>query len=305
MFISKKRRLFFGRSAVVGFAAAGLFYICASVHAQRAGGERPSRFMDRIDAEEGAEKLAAFRNQRMAGDFYFEFQLEHKPRRARTVRYDGMLWGTWNASGPLSRFAIYPEAGGGKADNESAEPVELIVQNGREPQAWIRRSGESDFQLIQGAELFEPILPGLAYAPFDLQMPFVYWEAFEYEGPTLAMGSRVAQQFLMLPPTDSASAQRGISGVRIGLDDTYDALLTIEVLDADGDEESRFAVESVKKLQGQYIVKRITLTDYPSKDRTTFKVDSASVGLSWDRNLFEPDTDLDVQNHIPDSPETL
>jgi hypothetical protein len=301
----KNFKFFFLRSAIAGFAVAGLFYFCTSGYAQRAGGERPSRFMNRIDAEEGAEKLAAFRNQRLAGDYFFEFQLEHKPRRARTVRFDGMMWGSWNAAGPVSRIMVYPNAESGDSETESADPVELIVQNGPAPEAWIRRSGKADFQPIRGEALFEPILPGLFYSPFDLQMPFVYWESFEYEGPKLAMGSRVAQQFLMLPPEQSPSAKRGISGVRIGLDDTYDALLTIEVIDAEEAVTSRFAVESVQKLQKQHIVKRITLTDYPSKDRTTFKVDSASVGLSLNRDLFRPHERLDAEAHVPDSLESL
>jgi hypothetical protein len=305
MSFQKNLRLFPIRPAVVGFAAVGLLYFCLVGYTQRAGGERPSRFMNRIDPEEGAAKLAAFRSQRLAGDFYFEFQLEHKPRRARTVRYDGMMWGTWNADGPVSRLIVYPNKSERASPGEPVKPVELIVQNGPVPKAWIRRSSEADFRRIRDQALFEPILPGLFYSPFDLQMPFVYWEQFGYEGPRLAMGSRVAQQFLMYPPEDSPSKLQGIAGVRIGLDDTYNALLTIEVLNAEEDITSRFAVESVQKLQEQYIVKRITLTDYPSKDRTTFKVDSASVGLTLNSDLFAPEAGLNAEAHIPDSIERL
>lgn len=298
-------RSFILRSAVLGFAAAGLFYFSNVGHAQRAGGERPSRFMNRIDAEEGAAKLAAFRNQRLTGDFYFEFQLEHKPRRAPTVRYDGKMWGSWNENGPVSRIAIYPRAAGKPRARESVDPVELIVQNGPAPEAWIRRSSDADFQPIHGQALFQPILPDLFYSPFDLQMPFIYWDSFNYEGPTLAMGSRVAQQFLMYPPKGSPSAQGGIAAVRIGLDDTYNALLVIEVLHADQEITSRFAVESVKKVQEQYIVKRITLSDYPAKDRTTFEVEAASVGLSLNRDLFKPDVGLALPAFTSDTAEKL
>lgn len=305
MFAKKKFKLRPARSAVAGFTAAGLFFVCVVADAQRAGGERPSRFMDRIDAEEGAAKLTAFRGQRLAGDFYFEFQLEHKPRRARTVRYNGKMWGTWKGQGPLSRIAIDPNPVHGNTAPQATQPVELIIQSGPVPAAWIRRSGGEGFEPIEGAALFEPILAGLLYSPFDLQMPFVYWERFQYEGPALAMGSRVAQQFLMLPPEKSASAQWGISGVRIGLDDTYDALLTIEVMDSEMVASWRVAVESVRKVQSQYIVKRMTLTDYPSKDRTTFNVTAAAVGLSLQRDLFAPDANVEAEVYIPGSPEKL
>jgi hypothetical protein len=267
---------------------------------ERAGGERGSRFMDRIDQEEGAQRLAAFRQQRLDGDYCFEFQLQHKPKKSsRTIRYQGVMWGSWNEAGPVTRFKILPTPTRGAVLPAESPPVELIIQNGASPQVWMRR-GESDaFVLLEGPSLFEPILPGLLYSPFDLQMPFVYWEDFTYIGPTLIGASRVAQQFLMQPPVGSASAARGISGVSVGLDDTYNALWRIEVMDAAGEVASRFAVESFKKVQEQYIVKRITLTDYPSKDRTTFEVDTASVGIFLDRDLFSPESALSVDVLAP------
>ncbi|MBT62377.1 MAG: hypothetical protein CML13_04105 [Puniceicoccaceae bacterium] len=244
--------------------------------------------MERIDAEEGAQRLEAFRRQRLDGDFCFEFELEHKPRRARTVRYQGMMWGSWNELGPITRFRVEPASATVDGQSHEQQAVELIIQNGVSPQVWIRRSDSEPFQLVQGQALFDPILPDLLYSPFDLQMPFVYWDQFTYEGPTLVGATRVAQQFLMQPPAGSASAARGISGVRVGLDDTYNALWRIEVVDTAGEVVSRFAVESFQKVQEQYIVKRITLTDYPSKDRTTFDVKSATVGISLDREIFSP-----------------
>ncbi len=289
-----------------GLTVAGLFCIYTSSYAQRAGGEKPSRFMERIDQEEGARRLAAFRRQRLEGDYCFEFELQHKPKQSsRTIRYQGVMWGSWNESGPVTRFRVSPTRE--KADESLNDPqvVELIIQNGVSPRAWIRRSEDESFVLLQGEALFEPMLPNLLYSPFDLQMPFVYWEDFIYEGPTLIGTSRVAQQFLMQPPAGSASAMRGISGVRVGLDDTYNALWRIEVMDAVGEVTSRFSVESFQKVQEQYIVKRITLTDYPSKNRTTFKVGAASVGILLNRDLFRSDAGLSVEGMVPEHLEDL
>ena len=296
----------FKRSAVCGLTVAGLFCAYLQGAAQvRMGREPESRFMERIDAEEGAERLAAFRRQRLEGDFCFEFELAHKPRRGRTIPYAGIMWGSWNESGPITRFRVSsarPKEG--KSVNSSQE-VELIIQNGASPQAWIRQNNRSDFTLIEGEALFEPIIPGLLYSPFDLQMPFVYWEDFTYEGPTLVGVTRVAQQFLMQPPATSASAKRGISGVRVGLDDTYNALWRIEVVNAESEISSRFAVESFKKVQEQYIVKRITLTDYNSKDRTTFEVKAAALGVSLNRDLFCPRSAVTIDVSIPSSMKEL
>lgn len=273
--------------------------------AQRAGFERPSPFMNRVDGEEGAAMMAAFRNQRLQGDYYFEFQLEHKPRRARTIRYEGAMWGTWNPLGPITRVLIKPTPIRLRGEADDVEPVELIIQNGGHPAAWIRRSPAEPFRKIEETGLFEPILEGVLYTPFDLQMPFIYWEDFLYEGPTLSGATRVAQQFLMLPPEDSAIESRGIASVRIGLDDTYNALLRVEMVGLDERVLSRFSVEGFKKVEEQYIVRQISLTDRESRDRTTFKVDAASVGLSLGRELFDPLIGVGVDHYTPDTLERL
>lgn len=262
----------------------GLLPAAVPAFGQRPGGNEARRGMERIDQEEGAKRLEAFRRQRLEGDYVFEFELEHKPRRARTVRYDGVMWGSWNERGAVTRFKIFLNNG----DTESSDPlVELIVHNGAEPGAWIRRDSSRPFKRVEGEALFEPLLPGWIYSVFDLQMPFIYWNDFIYEGPSLIGMSRVAQNFLMLPPEKSQSARQGIKGVRVALDDTYNALWRVEVVRADDTVDSKFEVESFKKVQGQYIVKRITLTDYPGEDRTTFDVEDASVGLKLDPELFE------------------
>jgi hypothetical protein len=283
--LPKKTSHFLRRSAGFGFAAAGLFFAWSPALAQRVSDEIVRPGMERIDQEEGERRLEDFRQQRLAGDYVFEFQLEHKPRRARTIRFDGIMWGSWNDRGPITRFKIFsPDTGG----EDSADlSVELIAQNGSEPEAWIRKSEQEAFRLVEGEALFEPILPGLLYSVFDLQMPFIYWEDFTYEGPALIGASRVAQRFLMRPPEGFVLPDDVIEGVRVSLDDTYNALWRVEVIDEDGSERSRFSVESFKKIDEQYIVKRITLTDNASRDRTTFNVEDASVGLRLDPALFD------------------
>lgn len=287
--------LFRLRSAVLGFAAAGLFYACISSAclAQRAGLETErSRMMERIDEEEGAQRMASFRAQRLEGDFCFKFQLEHKPRRGRTVRYDGVMYGSWNERGPVSRFKLFPEQVG-KGAPVGLSPIELIVQNGVAPEVWIRRQTSEPFTLIEDAALFEPIFDGVLYTPFDLQMPFTFWNDYAYEGPSRVL-SRIGQRFLMQPPEGSLAAQDGISAVRIALDDTYYALLKVEVLGALGEPRSSFTVSSLKKVQGQYIVKVIKLKDLLTKDATDFKVKAARVGLIFDPAVFCPDSGMDA-----------
>ena len=276
------------RSALCIFVVAGFYCALCTTSGQRAGREIPSRFMDRIDPVEGARRLADFRKQRLEGDFCFEFELEHKPRRKRTVCYNGIMWGSYNDIGPVTRVLISsPEDQRVDATGIPNE-VDLIIQNGELPEAWIRHSSESEYKRVEGVAIFEPILPGILYSPFDLQMPFIYWKNFVYEGPALFGASRVVQKFLMIAPKNSASQIQGITSVRTCLDNTYNALLQIETINEDDSVASRFTVESFKKIQDQYIVKRITLTDYPTKDRTTFNVKKASVGISLSNEMFIP-----------------
>lgn len=280
---SQRNTILFLRPALCLLAVVGLFFALLPLSAQRPGSHEARRGMERIDQEEGVRRLEAFRQQRLQGDYLFEFQLEHKPRRARTVRYNGIMWGSWNEKGAITRIKIFPA----EAAPEDAEAqIELIVQNGAESEAWVRRDPVAPFKLVEGGALFQPLLPGLVYSIFDLQMPFIYWDDFIYEGPSLVGVSRVAQNFLMLPPEGSQSAKRGIQGVRVSLDDTYNALWRVEVVLDDESVGSKFSVESFKKVQEQYIVKRITLTEYPSKDKTTFNVVDASVGLQLDPEMF-------------------
>lgn len=284
-YISRKRRFFFSGPTRCIFAVVGLFFVLLTASAQRPGEEEARRGMERIDQEEGAKRLQLFRSQRLEGDYVFDFQLAHKPRRSsRTIRYDGVMWGSWNENGAVTRFKILPRMDDRK---ELSETVELIVQNGAVPNAWMRRGADETFKRVEGAALFAPILPDLVYSVFDLQMPFIYWKDFVYEGPSLVGASRVGQNFLMLPPDNAEGPLQDIKGVRVTLDDTYNALWRIEVIDSEVEVRSRFSVESFQKVQEQYIVKRITLTEYPGKDRTTFQVLDASVGLKLDDQLFE------------------
>lgn len=287
MRLSRHEYFIFSKRSVCRFGAiAGLFFcfVLSPLAAQRPSSERAKPGMERIDQEEGAKRLASFRQQRLNGDYVFEFQLEHKPRRARTTRYDGIMWGTWNDQGALTRIRLFSESD--SSEGAAVKTTDWIVQNGSEPKAWVREGEEAEFKLVEGDAVFDPLLEGLSYSVFDLQMPFIYWDEFKYEGPELVGATRVAQKFLMIAPEDSPSSRKGIDAVRIGLDDTYNALLRIEVLGRDGEERSRFQVESFKKVGEQYIVKKITLTEYPSKDRTTFNVTDASVGLKLDPVLF-------------------
>ena len=152
------------------------------------------------------------------------------------------------------------------------------------------------FRELIGGVLLKPVLPSVLYTPFDLQMPFLYWDNYVYEGPA-RVRSRVAQMFVMSPPAQMDAMHR----VRVGIDDTYNALLRIEVLDDRTELRSQFTVESFKKVQEQWIVKRVVLKDMLTGDRTRFRVRAASVGLILPKQIFTPEFD----GSLPQVPEAM
>jgi len=244
-----------------------------------------SRVMERLDDEEAAQMLQSFKAQRLDKNYCFQFQLEHKPRKGRTVRYEGILYGSWNMEGPITRVKLFPN----RIDTDSPEmlsPIDMIVQNGFSPKVWVRQKNSERFTLINDQSLFEPIFDGIVYTPFDLQLPFIFWNRYTYEGPSRVL-SRIGHKFLMFPPERSLAEQHGVSAVRISVDDTYYALLRAEVMQG-GKERSQFTVRGIKKIQDRYIVREVELKNLFTKDATTFKVKAAGIGMAFADSIFDP-----------------
>ena len=272
--------------------------------AQRSADENlRSRTMERLDAAEAAKMVQLFRAQRPEENFCFQFQLEHKPRRGRTVRYEGILFGSRNRFGPVSRVKLFREKIG-EGSPVGLSPIEIIVQNGLVPRVWVRRKAVDDFVLIKDSTLFEPIFEGVLYTPFDLQMPFIFWNDYVYEGPSRVL-SRIGQNFRMLPPEGSLAESNDVTAVRIAIDDTYYALLRAEVLEAKNKVRSRFTVRGIRKVQGHYIVKEVELKNMTTKDATSFKVKAARVGLPLDSAMFNPEAGLELPEVLAKSFEVL
>ncbi len=270
-------------------AAAGLFVFGGLGFAQSSLPQGNQRIPDfrAIDQEEGARRLDAFRRQRLEGDYFFRFDLVHLPRRGDPLACDGLMWGSWNDQGPVSRVLLWmPETSGGASPQG---PLELIAQNGPRPQAWIRRGGIGPFRELRGEERFQPLLPGINYSAFDLQMPFVFWENSTYEGPGKALG-RAAQRFLMSPPPGGSAAAAGVGAVRLVLDENYNALLRVDVIDPGDREISSFRVRKFKQVQEQWIVRAVDLLNNRDRSRTRFEVTAAAAGIELDPCIFKPDT---------------
>lgn len=247
---------------------------------------RPEPFLinpDDIDREEGAEVLRQFRSARLAGDFCFVFALEHRPREGDRIERAGRLWGTWNEEGPLSRLWL--------AGLEGEQPLHLLFQNGMEPWLLARDEATSAEALpVEGEALLKPLREELIFSPFELLMPFVYWDDWVYEGSDRVKG-RPAYHFLFYPPVDFPNPELG--AVRVTLDARFNALLRAQLLSPAGEPLKTLQINRLKRINEQWIVREIDLLDERSRDKTRFRVEAAAVGVALPGEIFAAEALVD------------
>lgn len=229
------------------------------------------------DQAEGRRVLEEFRALGLPGDYYLEFVLEILPRRGERRTVPGRLWGSRNEQGPLTRLALEPP---------NAPRERWLVQNGVAPDAWRWREGEEGVARLPLDRLLDP-LAGSTATVFDLQMPFVHWTEFVFEGVTRVRG-RTAHAFLLYPPADFATAYPNIAGVRIYLDLQFHALMQAVVLDADEQPLRTLTVLDLKKVGDQWIVQSIDLREEATRNKTRFRVTGAALEAELATGLFTP-----------------
>ena len=276
--VPSRRRRFSSRQ--VALAVCLLCFGAAPAEAQPRGNRLIPRYITVAppDQAEGARILGEFRQLGLPGDYYLRFNLEVLPRRGERFEVPGELWGSRNEIGPISRMVIRPAG--------TAPEERILVQNGAETRSW-SWNGE-DAQPLPVSQALDP-LAGTQATVFDLQMPFVHWTDFVFEGVTRVRG-RVAHAFLLYPPEDFAAAHADVAGVRIYLDMQFHALMQAVVLDANERPRRTMTVLDLKKVGDQWIVKSIDLRDERTRDKTRFRVTGVALDLDYSPALFEPES---------------
>lgn len=233
------------------------------------------------DPAEGRAALEQMRRLGIAGDYYLEFQLRLMPRRGDEQSLRGRMWGSRNTIGPLTRVGLESTASPGGAPERR-----FLIQNGRQSSVWRWESG-GEVAMLGVGSLFEPVVAAAQLTPFDLQMPFIFWESFTYEGLARFRG-RPAHVLVLRPPAEFAAKYPTLSGVRVHLDTQFNALVQTELLDARGAVTKTLAVVDLKKIDDQWIVKTIDVRDESTRNKTRFSVTAAGLGLEFSRVIFEP-----------------
>ncbi len=242
------------------------------------------------DQKQGAEILREMRAAGPDGDYYLEFELRVLPRRGEERSVPGRLWGGRNGEGPVTRLSIRPLADSSNpagAVGAAKAEQRLLVQGGPKPAAWHwpATDGSSSIAVDEGA-LFAP-LAGTDLSAFDLQMPFLYWSDFVYEGKT-RLNDRPADAFLLYPPAALAARRPDLAAMRVYLDPQYHALVQAEQL---GEKErvlKSMRVVELKKIGEQWMVKAVELRDETTRNKTRFVVTAAALGRDFAGGIFDP-----------------
>lgn len=265
-------------SAVLVF----VFILGAVLEAQPRFRPPPNRIDPaRLNEEEGKRLLERFRTSGIPDPFSFHFRLEHMPRRAPSVTFEGRLWAHWWGVAHETRIHLL--------EGEATDGLDLLLRNGPQPEAWLRRAADgTGAEVIDGSRMMEPIAEDLVFAPFDLLMPFVHWESWVYEGSERRRG-RPAHYFLLYPPENDAR-YADIGAVRILVDADFNALLQAEVIGTGGDRIKTLRADSFRRVGDQWIVRRIDLTDERTRDRTRFEVLAVAMGIALAEDVFSPHT---------------
>ena len=260
-----------------------LILVCLTSTLVLAQSKRPVRDrlkVKEIDTQQAEAVLNKFRNQRIQGDFSFNFELHHLPRRGQAVHYYGRLWGSSNELGPITRVQLLI----GNGLNPTANSIDILLQSGSQQNAWLLNENGEPHKLTE-TELLNPLLPDVLYTPFHLLMPFIYWSNWEYAGAQRIKG-RPAHLFLMSPPESYAQTKLDIKGVRMALDEKFNALLEADILGSDGREIKSFRILNVKKVQGQWIPRSIDLIDSAKRNKTRFEISAAALNLNLPTSVF-------------------
>jgi len=236
--------------------------------------------LGKVDQEEGRKVLQSFRSRGLyPGQHYLEFVLTILPRRGEEHSVPGRLWGTHDERGNLTRIVLAPGAAG--------QETRLLVRVGPASAAWTFTPGKNQaVQPLSASALFEP-LAGSDVTAFDLEMPFLYWDDFVFEGVSKIRG-RPAHVFLMKPPAGFIPADQKIAGVRLYLDTEYTAVVQFEEVSPDNEPIKTVSTLDLKKVDDQWIVKSIDYRVEATHNKSRFTVTAAAENQEFSSALFDP-----------------
>jgi hypothetical protein len=248
---------------VAGLVPAGL--------AQSPAYRPPPRYVanGKADQAEGARILGEFHQAGIVGTYWLAFELEVMPRHGADRTLKGELFGTGGDGGPLTRLSVDGQA--------------WLIQGGPAPASWTVREGTAVHRLTAG-ETLQPVA-GTDLTIFDLQMPFLHWADFVYEGLARVRG-RPTHSFVVYPPADLGAARPDLTGVRMLIDTQFQQLVQAELLGEKGASRKTITILDLKKVGEQWVPKSIDLRNSVTRDKTRLTFTATALGLDLPAGTF-------------------
>ncbi len=245
------------------------------------------------DTERRHVALEKFRSYQWSSDFSFLIEMKHMPRRGRETVYDGQMWGTVDKQGTLQRYHL------STIDKEKVgrKNVNLIIKNGINPYVYSHDDNEA-YHKLTDKELFEPLFACLIYTPFDLQLPFIYWNDYVYGGYERIKG-RLVYTYIFYPPDSLKKENPALGSIRLSLDVRFNAPVKIEIFDDKESLTKTFKIINFKKIGKEWIPKSIDLLDERSRDKTRFTIVAVAFNIKLPHQIFSPQTLNAVVRAIP------
>lgn len=283
----------------VAKAACLLFFLTAAAALAQEKTYRPpaNNYLQfgKPDQAEGRRILEDFRLTGLPSDMYWEFELRVMPRRGEGKVVPARLWIGRNEKGPIWRVELSPD--------DATQNVRLLVQNGPQSALWRWQSGQvrMSVQPLGLNGLFEP-LAGTDLTAFDLQMSFLFWNDFVFEGLARVRG-RPAHVFLLYPPAEVTARRPQLCGVRVYLDTQFKALVQAEQIGAKDVLLKSITILDLKKVDDQWIPKSIDVRDDETRNKTRFAITRAALKLDLLPVMFAPESLTETIQ--PPAPERL
>lgn len=242
----------------------------------------PLKQLGKLDPNEARAALEQLRHLGISGNYYLEFQLRVMPRRGDERLIDGKLWGGRNDAGLMSRIslALPTDKPGVFAERR------LLLQTGPRSAVWRRDEGGS-VEVLGVASFFEPLVPNTDLTPFDLQMPYIYWEKFTYEGIERFRG-RPTYVLLLQPPAEFAAKYPTLTGVRVHLDTQFSFPMQTQLIGPKGAVLKTMGIVDLKKTGEQWIPKTTDARDDVTRNKTRMSITGVALGLEFSSALFQP-----------------
>jgi hypothetical protein len=226
----------------------------------------------RANQAEGARILAEFRpNAVPAGEYWLAFELRVMPRKGPERSVTGAMIGMKGETGPISRLSV-----GGQ---------NWLIQSGPQPAAWTIPPGDTAKAVATDAS---QAVAGSDLTLFELQMSFLFWTDFTYEGEARVRG-RPTHSFVLRPPAGYTMPRPGFSGVRVFIDAQFQAMVQAEELGAKGEVEKSIVLLDLKKVGEQWLVKAIDVRDLRTRGKTRLTLTAAATNLALPAGTFRPE----------------